>query len=168
MNFLERWAEKMTSGQDAKAQTVPFHPMTVLRPWHQGLAFRIADAVTGVCVFGATGSGKTSGVAKHLALGYLANDFGGLVLCAKKAERRQWESWAAEVGRAQDLVIIETAERWRFYFWIGKPVVLVTVLGSLSTSSPISTRLPELLPRVRVVPTEAAATTSSGRTPCTT
>jgi len=61
-----------------------FHPLTSVREWGNGQAFRLADALTGVAVFGATGSGKTSGIAKHLALGYLANDFGGLVLCAKK------------------------------------------------------------------------------------
>src|SRR5271170_5554639 len=72
-----------------------FHPQTVLRDWGNGQAFHLADALTGVSVFGATGSGKTSGPAKHLAYGYLAAGFGGLVLCAKKEERRQWEGWAA-------------------------------------------------------------------------
>ena len=53
----------------------PFHPMRVLQDWSAlspGAAFRIADAVTGVSVFGATGSGKTSGPAKHLASAYLS------------------------------------------------------------------------------------------------
>jgi hypothetical protein len=35
-----------------------FHPRTVLRDWGNGEAFHLADALTGVCVFGATGSGK--------------------------------------------------------------------------------------------------------------
>ena len=93
-----------------------FHPQTVLRDWGNGSGFRIADAQTGVCVFGATGSGKTSGPAKHLAYGYLAAGFGGLVLCAKKEERRQWEQWAAETGRQGDLVVIDGAGKWRFNF----------------------------------------------------
>lgn len=71
----------------------PFHPRTVLRDWGNGGAFHLADALAGVCVFGAAGGGKTSGPAKHLAYGYLANDFGGLVLCAKKEERIQLEQW---------------------------------------------------------------------------
>jgi hypothetical protein len=33
-----------------------FHPQTVLRDWGNGQGFRLADALTGVCVFGATGS----------------------------------------------------------------------------------------------------------------
>ena len=67
-------------------------------------------------MFGATGSGKTSGPAKHLAYGYLAAGFGGLVLCAKKEERRQWEQWAIETRRQSDLVIIEGDGKWRFNF----------------------------------------------------
>ena len=93
-----------------------FHPQTLLRDWGGGHAFRLADAHTGVCVFGATGSGKTSGPAKHLAYGYLAADFGGLVLCAKKEERRQWEQWANETGRTDDLVIVDATGKWRFNF----------------------------------------------------
>src|ERR1039457_3987429 len=93
-----------------------FHPQTPLRDWGNGQALRLADALTGVCVFGATGSGKTSGPAKHLAYGYLAADFGGLVLCAKKEERIQWEKWARETDRTDDLVIIDRAGKWRFNF----------------------------------------------------
>jgi hypothetical protein len=88
----------------------------VIREWGNGEAFRLADAQTGVAVFGATGSGKTSGPAKHLALGYLAADFGGLVLCAKKEERAQWQEWAAQTGRTDDLVIIDAGGRHRFNF----------------------------------------------------
>jgi hypothetical protein len=93
-----------------------FHPQTVIRDWGNGQAFRLADAQTGVCVFGATGSGKTSGPAKHLAYGYLAAGFGGLVLCAKKEERRQWEEWAADTGRTDDLRIVNVEGKWRFNF----------------------------------------------------
>lgn len=93
-----------------------FHPDTIIRDWGNGHAFRLSDAQTGVIVFGATGSGKTSGPAKHLAYGYLAAGFGGLVLCCKKEERRQWEQWAAETGRQDDLVIIDASGVWRFNF----------------------------------------------------
>lgn len=91
-------------------------PLTVLREWGDGEAFRLADALTGVCVFGATGSGKTSGPAKHLAGSYLAAGFGGLVLCAKAEERAQWQRWAAENGREADLVIVDRAGAYRFNF----------------------------------------------------
>jgi hypothetical protein len=93
-----------------------FHPMTVIRDWGEGEAFRLVHAQSGVIAFGATGSGKTSGPAKHIAYGYLASDFGGLVLCAKKEERLQWEEWASETGRTDDLVIVDASGRWRFNF----------------------------------------------------
>jgi hypothetical protein len=54
-----------------KNELPEFHPQTLLRDRGNGKAFRLADAQTGVCVFGATGNGKTSGPAKHLACGYL-------------------------------------------------------------------------------------------------
>ena len=93
-----------------------FHPQTVIREWTDGQAFRLADAQTGVCVFGATGSGKTSGPAKHLAYGYLAAGFGGLVLCAKPEERIMWQQWATECGRADDLIIFDASGKYRFNF----------------------------------------------------
>ena len=93
-----------------------FHPQTVIRDWGQGEAFHLSDALTGVCCFGATGSGKTSGPAKHLAYGYLASGFGGLVLCAKKEERRQWQKWAAECHRTDDLIIVNASGGNRFNF----------------------------------------------------
>jgi len=96
-----------------------FHPQTVIRDWGNGDAFRLADALTGVCVFGATGSGKTSGPAKHLAYGYLAAGFGGLVLCAKPSEKQQFVEWATDCGRADDLVIVDAsgANRFNFMAW---------------------------------------------------
>src|SRR5215469_2508034 len=93
-----------------------FHPDTVIRDWGDGHAFRLADAQTGVIVFGATGSGKTSGPARHLAYGYMAAGFGGLVLTAKKEERQQWVQWATDCGRADDLIIVNAEGDWRYNF----------------------------------------------------
>ena len=94
-----------------------FHPMTVLRRWtQQGDEFRILDAVCGVACLGATGSGKTSGPARHLAIAYLAAEFGGIVLCAKPEERKQWQEWAELTERSHDLVIIDASNKNRFNF----------------------------------------------------
>ncbi|MEJ0090595.1 MAG: TraM recognition domain-containing protein [Limisphaerales bacterium] len=127
-----------------EAKTPRFHPQTILRDWGNGHAFRLSDALTGVCVFGATGSGKTSGPAKHLAYGFMAAGFGGLVLCAKKEERRQFEKWAAETGRTDDLVIVDTSGTWRFNFmnWEasrpeeggGLSINMVNLLDEISTA----------------------------------
>jgi hypothetical protein len=86
-----------------------FNPAAALRDWEDGDYFRVSDALTGVCVFGATGSGKTSGPAKHIAHVYLYAGYGGLVLCAKPEERGQWEAWAEACGRRDDLIIVDTA-----------------------------------------------------------
>ena len=93
-----------------------FHLQTIIRDLGNGQAFRLADSLTGVCVFGATGSGKTSGPSKFLAYGYLANSFGGLVLCAKKEECSQWKKWAADCGRSDDLLIVDASGGNRFNF----------------------------------------------------
>jgi type IV secretory pathway TraG/TraD family ATPase VirD4 len=95
----------------------PFDPSTVLRQWPRGKAFTIADATTGVFAAGATGSGKTSGVSKHLAIGYMEQgQMGGLVLAAKVEECAQWISWAKEAGREKDLVIFDASGKHRFNF----------------------------------------------------
>lgn len=105
------------TGRNTEGQKQPdFHPQTVLREWGDGAAFRIADAQTGACVFGATGSGKTSGVGKHLAYAYLAAGMGGVVLCAKKEEKHQWCKWTQDTGRSDDLVIVDATGNWRFNF----------------------------------------------------
>jgi hypothetical protein len=92
----------------------PFHPHRLLCDWDGGDGVRISDAMTGAAVFGATGSGKTSGIGQQLAKAYLSAGFGGLVLCAKGEERRQWQVWAAETGRTDDLVIVNTEGAARF------------------------------------------------------
>jgi type IV secretory pathway TraG/TraD family ATPase VirD4 len=93
-----------------------FTPQKVLIDWKGNQAFTIADAQTGVAVFGATGSGKTSGPGRLFAHAYLKNGFGGLVLCAKVEERRQWEEWARATGRSADLVMVDAAGAARFNF----------------------------------------------------
>ena len=92
----------------------PFHPQRLLCDWDHGDGMRISDAATGVAVFGGTGSGKTSGIGQQLARAYLAAGFGGLVLCAKSDERLQWQAWAAETGRTDDLIIIDPRGAARF------------------------------------------------------
>jgi hypothetical protein len=93
-----------------------FDPQKVLIDWKDAVGFTVADAQTGVAVFGATGSGKTSGPGQLLARAYLKAGFGGLVLCAKTEERAQWEGWAAATGRSGDLIHVDSSGRARFNF----------------------------------------------------
>jgi hypothetical protein len=71
---------------------------------HTQDAWRIRDTCEGTQIFGATGSGKTSGSGKALAHAFLRNDFGGLVLCAKTDEPELWQHYAEETGRTADLI----------------------------------------------------------------
>jgi hypothetical protein len=71
------------------------------------------DACNGVQVFGAIGSGKTSGSGAALARAMLARGFGGLVLCAKSDECALWEEYAAATGRSADLLIVRPVDPTR-------------------------------------------------------
>jgi hypothetical protein len=103
-------------GEGRRTVSADFDPQKVLIDWKDAVGFTIADAQTGVAVFGATGSGKTSGPGQLLARAYLRAGFGGLVLCAKTEERAQWESWAAAAGRSADLIHVDTSGQGRFNF----------------------------------------------------
>lgn len=63
------------------------------------------DAFEGTQIFGATGSGKTSGSGQAIACALLDAGFGGLVLTAKKDERALWEKYAYKTGRKDDLIV---------------------------------------------------------------
>lgn len=76
--------------------------------------FSTRDACEGIQIFGAIGSGKTSGSGQYLALSYLAHGFGGLVLTAKPDETQLWRDYAARVGRSEDLIIISPEQPFRF------------------------------------------------------
>jgi hypothetical protein len=67
--------------------------------------WRIRDACEGTQIFGATGSGKTSGSGRAFARAFLENGFGGLVLCAKPDEPQLWKRYAAETGRERDIIL---------------------------------------------------------------
>lgn len=69
--------------------------------------FQLNNAFEGVQIFGGTGSGKTSGSGRALAHSFLKCGFGGLVLCAKPAERELWERYAKECGRSDSVIVID-------------------------------------------------------------
>ena len=79
-------------------------------------AWTLRDACEGVQIFGALGSGKTSGSGQAIAKAYLAAGFGGLVLTAKPDERELWEQYADQTGRRGDLKIFTSGGKYRFNF----------------------------------------------------
>lgn len=68
-------------------------------------SWTIDDAVKGTSIMGGTGSGKTSGSGKKIAHKFLAEGWGGLVLCAKTDEAELWEEYCRDAGREDDLII---------------------------------------------------------------
>lgn len=67
-------------------------------------------------VFGTTGSGKTSGSARQIAKSFLKAGMGGLVLCVKEDEARNWLRLATDTGRIHDVIRIAPNEANTFNF----------------------------------------------------
>lgn len=70
-----------------------------------GDEWTLADAFEGLQVFGASGSGKTSGSGELIATNLLKTGMGGLVLAAKPDEPGLWKRYAQAAGREQDIVL---------------------------------------------------------------
>lgn len=79
-------------------------------------AWHVRDAVEGTQIFGATGSGKTSGSGLALATAMLRAGFGGLVLTAKADDLETWKSYfqAAGVPTEGRLVVLSPDGPYRF------------------------------------------------------
>lgn len=85
-------------------------PLSPRDPW------TIADSFEGTQIFGATGSGKTSGSGATIARAMLREGFGGLVLTAKRDERDLWVKYCQQTGRSESLLIFSAGGPWRFNF----------------------------------------------------
>ncbi len=79
-------------------------------------AWTVADACEGTQIFGAIGSGKTTGSGRTIAKAFLEAGFGGLVMTAKTDERELWETYAEETGRSDSLIIISPESDKHFNF----------------------------------------------------
>lgn len=76
----------------------------------------IRHACEGTAIFGATGSGKTSGSGRDIARSMLRAGFGGLVLCAKPDEADRWCGWAEECGRLDEVKLFGADTGYGFNF----------------------------------------------------
>lgn len=87
------------------------------RPYHRDLQtpllrispsdyFRLEDAVRSVAVFGATGSGKTSGAGNALATAYLRAGMAACICISKPEDVELWRAYARAAGRESDLVFL--------------------------------------------------------------
>ncbi len=77
-----------------------------------------ADAVEGTLITGSTGSGKSSGPGRHIALSMLKSGFGMCILCAKPDEADRWKKYVEEKApeRSADLVFFNKNSRLKFNF----------------------------------------------------
>lgn len=75
------------------------------------------DLLRSVAIFGATGSGKTSGSGYMLAKCLAGSKkIGGLILASKPEDREFWQRIFYKAGRLQDLIIFHPQNQWRFNF----------------------------------------------------
>lgn len=96
-----------------------YEPFDLERPllyFAKNDAWTIRDACEGTQIFGATGSGKTSGSGQAIAKSFLNAGFGGLILTAKKDERATWERYCHEAGCSDALFIISPQSGYKFNF----------------------------------------------------
>ncbi len=84
--------------------------------WSREDPWTLGNASEGVFACGATGSGKSSGSGRTIAIAMLNIGFGGLVLTAKSDERALWESYCRATNRSGDLVIVDAAAKMRLNF----------------------------------------------------
>lgn len=108
------WQKAKRDSQDDGL--APFDLRTPLIRMSEEDVWTIGDACEGVQIFGATGSGKTSGSGAALARAFLRAGFGGMVLCAKPEERQLWEQYAYETERSDHVIIVSPQEAARFNF----------------------------------------------------
>jgi hypothetical protein len=74
----------------------------------------IRHAAEGIQIFGGSGSGKSTGSGRHLALSLLQSGAGGLVLTVKGDEPKVWRDYCAITGRQGDLIVFSPTGPWRF------------------------------------------------------
>lgn len=81
--------------------------------WSPDDAFTLRNAVESVAIFGELGAAKTTGSAAWLLLKYLSIGMGGLVCCVKPGDRELVEAYAKQTGRADSLIVVSPAAKWR-------------------------------------------------------
>lgn len=77
----------------------------------------LRDACSGTSIMGRSGAGKTSASGYAIAMAFLRQGMGGLVLTAKNEEWPEvWKPMVEEAGRAGDVIRFAPDESYRFNF----------------------------------------------------
>ncbi|MDO9223602.1 MAG: type IV secretion system DNA-binding domain-containing protein [Caulobacter sp.] len=92
------------------------HADTPLIRLHGHDCLRVRDLFEGVQIVGGTGSGKSSGSGKAIAMAMLQAGWGGLVLCAKPDEADRWVGYLRASGRAAHLIRVHPGSPYRINF----------------------------------------------------
>ena len=89
----------------------------VLYWWSPRDPLTIRDLLRSIAIFGASGSGKTSGSGYQLAKAIVRNPkIGGLILASKPEDREFWQRIFAKAGRKSDLLIFGPDSPLRFNY----------------------------------------------------
>lgn len=115
-DFLKRLLGGQERPHDRSRSADPFDLEQPLVSFSKHDAWRIKDACEGTHIFGATGSGKTTGSGQTIAKAFLRAGFGGLVLTAKPDECALWQRYARETGREESLIVVSPSQPYRFNF----------------------------------------------------
>lgn len=103
---------------DSQSVPPPVDEATVLLHLDGSEKWTLKDAFEGTHIFGSTGSGKTSGSGRTLAIQFLKSGMGGLVLTAKPDECDEWRKYAAAAGRSpDDFIILSPDNPYSFGFF---------------------------------------------------
>jgi TraM recognition site of TraD and TraG len=90
-------------------------PLVYFSPLREDV-WTLADSYQGVLIQGENGSGKTTGSGQIFARKYLANGFGGLVLCFKTDEAELWRDYLRQTRREKDGRFFGVDQAYRFNF----------------------------------------------------
>jgi hypothetical protein len=104
------------AGVAPQTATNPFaldFPLLKFTPYD---TFTLGNAFEGIHVFGANGSGKTSGPCAGLIKALMRAGAGFLVMTAKKGEYERFQQYAEETGRTKSLKRFAPEEPHRFNF----------------------------------------------------
>jgi len=94
----------------------PFALNTTLFNWSKFDTHTIEDSASGIFVAGATGSGKSSGPSKAIALAHLNAGFGGIFHAVKPTDTKDALEWCRQTGRLEDTIVFGPDQPWRFNF----------------------------------------------------
>ena len=118
----KRWPQTLQRLQGLTSRSLPQLPaktstdqILARDPWHMDTplfmlspedAYTIGHSFEGTFVMGGTGAGKSSTSLAITAKACLRQGYGALILTSPPDEIGDWERWASETGRADDLLII--------------------------------------------------------------